>query len=194
MSTRRGRRIEKIVVPGQGIATIEEYFARDGAYEGVDGVIRPLYLGTAILDPVNKELFVEPLRRLRIIGVGDKVIARILNMTGVYGFISIFARVANGRVEPLDRFFSGIVYPPESRREKDISKIYRVGDFIYGEVVSRKNRAFHVVIDKRDYGVIKAYCAECGGLLVKDRSGKLICSKCKSIEVRKLSPLYGRVI
>jgi len=190
MSTREPKKIVKIVVPGQRVATIEECIVKSGAYEDRDGNIRSLFCGTAVIDAQEKELTVSPIKPVEIVKVGDGVLARVFNMVSSYGFATIFAVKRDGDFEPLGRTFTGVIHPPR----KDVSKVYKLGDYVYASVVSTKNRIFHLGLGGRSHGVVKALCPYCGQMLIKAGVGRLMCKKCGLTEPRKISPLYGKVI
>lgn len=184
---------EKIVFPGMGLATIEEYLPKRGVYEDSSGILRALFLGRAIMDIKNKELVVTPFKKAMLLEIGDKIIGRIISMSGIYGLTVIFAIKLGQRLVSLNKTFTGTLHPPR-KSIRDVSNIYKLGDYIYALIISCKNRTWHLSIDGVEYGVIHAFCNNCGSILIKDKQGKLICKRCKTKERRKLSVLYGKVL
>lgn len=185
------KKIPNLVLPGQKIAIIEEYIVKKGAYEDKNGVIRSLLYGEVIVDEENKELIVNPIRKVKLLNIGDKVLARLFNIVGLYGFVNIFAIKVKQEFKPLDRLFSGTLHPPKVR-----SSIipYKLGDYVFAKIVSTKNRTFHLSIDEDEFGVILSFCPICGRKLVRSEDNKLLCTKCRILEYRKLSPHYDKVI
>jgi len=178
----------KLVTPGEPIGLIEEYISDEGTYEDGSGVVRGKYLGFLNIDKLKREATVSKIRKPILLEIGDEVIGRIFNVSGVFGYVKI--EIKNG--EPLDRTFTGVVYP--HRIVKDVSKVYRVGDHIYARVISLKNRTIHLSITGKKYGVIKAFCRKCGATLVKAGREELKCPKCGNKEIRKLSLYYNRLL
>jgi exosome complex component CSL4 len=179
---------KELLTPGEPIGLIEEYIGHDGTYEDERGVIRGKYLGAVHIDDIKREVHVKRMKEPLLIKVGDEVIGRIFNVSGVFGYVKI--EVKNNK--PLDRSFTGVLYP--HKVVKDINNVYRVGDHIYARVVSLKNRTIHLSIAGRNYGVIKAFCKYCGSVLVKVRNNELRCSRCGNKEKRKLSIYYNRLV
>ena len=173
--------------PGKKLGVIEEYFSSKGTYIDERGVIRSMFLGQALKDRKTRKVDVHPYRRLKIINVGDTVMGRITNISGIFGYV----RIESVNFKPSDREFNGIVYPP--RIGKRISMIYREGDYILAKVVSKINRNLHLSIEGNEYGVVYAQCSYCGGELKQIGKSKLRCAKCNNIETRKLSKFYNEM-
>lgn len=182
--------MKKIVLPGDKIATIEEYIVKEGAYEDDEGFIRSIYFGSVKIDPIEKNLTVKPIKKLKLIEMGDTIVGRISNLSGAYAYVDIF--VVNDDV--LDRKFTGNLHPPRIRNNRDISNLYKSGDYVYAKVVSKANRAIHLSIDGKEFGVVLAFCSACGWPLVMDRkSMRLRCSVCNRVESRKASLKYRSI-
>jgi len=179
---------KEVLTPGEPIGLIEEYIGYDGTYEDEKGVIRGKYLGIVYIDHIKREAHVKRIKEPLLVKVGDEVIGRIFNISGVFGYVRI--EIKNNK--PLDRSFTGVLYP--HRMVKDINNVYRVGDHIYARVISLRNRTIHLSIAGKNYGVIKPFCRYCGTLLVKVRNNELKCPKCGNKENRKLSAYYDRLV
>lgn len=174
--------------PGKEIGVIEEYFPSIGTYTDTNGIIRSLFLGKTMKDIKTHKVEVYPIRKLKIINVGDIIMGRIINVSGVFGYVKIEAV----DYKPLDREFNGIVYPHKLVNRVD--SVYRVSDYILAKVVSKVNRSIHLSIEGEEYGVIYAKCSYCGMMMMKIGKNKLRCKKCDNIERRKLSKFYGEII
>jgi|Deesub1362A_J573_1020465.scaffolds.fasta_scaffold00001_293 exosome complex component CSL4 len=174
--------------PGKEIGVMEEYLADRGTYIDWNGIIRSKYLGFIFKDNEMRKVFVKPFRKLKILEVGDTVLGRIINVSGVFGYV----RIEAVNLKPLDRDFNGIVYP--HRIVNRIDDVYREGDYILAKVISKVNRSLHLSIAEPDLGVVSAKCSYCGGRMRPIGKNKLRCMRCSNIEMRKLSRLYGRVI
>ena len=174
--------------PGKEIGVMEEYLADKGTYIDRQGVIRSKFLGVIFKDKDLRKVVVKPIRKLKILEVDEVVLGRVLNVSGVFGYVKIEAV----NFKPLDRNFNGIVYP--HRVVSRIENVYREGDYIIAKVISKVNRSLHLSIAEPDYGVILAKCSYCGEVLKPLSKNKLKCPKCSNIEGRKISRLYGKVV
>lgn len=177
------------VIPGMKVGVIEEYlYDKKMLYEDA-GVIRSKFLGYIIRNMNERRISVKALRFIKIPKVGDEVIGRIYNVSGVYGYVKIFYVV--GKKEFMDREFHAIVYP--HRKVTSIREIYDVGDYIYAVISSIINRAIHLSINKDIYGVIESRCNNCGGIYKVIGRDRVKCLKCGNIGRKKLSKFYGKV-
>lgn len=175
--------------PGKNIGVIEEFESKNvGTYINGKGIIRSKYLGYIFKDLATRQIDVKPFRKPILINIGDKVIGGIINISGVYGYVKI--EVINGK--PLDRVFSGVIYPHTHVRM--IDDVYRVGDYIIAKVESKVNRTIHLSMRGEENGVILAKCSYCGDKLKKIGKNALRCIRCGNVELRKLSRHYGKVI
>lgn len=178
------------VIPGMKVGVIEEYMYDNKVLYEDAGVIRSKFLGLVEKDMVRRMISMKPFRITRVPNVGDEVIGRIYNISGVYGYVKIFHIV--GREEFSSREFHGIIYPP--RRVANVREVYEIGDYIYATIVSTINRAIHLSINKDIYGVVYSRCGNCGGEHTVIGKDKVKCVKCGAIEQKKLSKYYGKVI
>jgi len=189
LKTRIPRRGESdsFAYPGKRLAVIEEYCPGDGVV-CIDGVLRAEVLGEIKIDLSERTMSVVRFKELPIVKVGDEVIGRIIELTGVYGVTKV--EVLNGKL--INRVFTAITYP--TRHLKENERQYKPGDLIIAVVESLKNRMIHLSIKGSRYGVIQAKCSMCGNILIPLRrgvEGTLSCKHCGNKERRKISDLYG---
>lgn len=177
-----------IVLPGNKIGVIEEYVPCKGTYVDKGGTIRSLFVGTLVKDEIKREVHVMPIKEPEIVNVTNIVAGRVIDITGVYGHVTI--EVANNRV--LKRPFTGILYPHVYTT--DVTSLYNVRDYVVAKVISKANRTIHLSIEGDEFGVIRAYCRYCGNILRLIDKGRLKCPKCNSIELRKVSVNYGKLL
>ena len=173
--------------PGKRLAVIEEYCPGDGVL-CIDGILRAEVLGRIKIDFSERVVSIARFKELPIVKVGDEVIGRITELTGVYGVTKVEA--INGKL--IDRVFTAVTYP--TRHLKENEKQYKPGDIIIAIVESLKNRMIHLSIKGSKYGVIQARCSVCGSILTPLRKGvesTLSCKRCGNKEKRKISDLYG---
>ncbi|GEM_PF-2063812 len=188
---------KKYVSPGDAIAYIEEFLEGENTY--VDGdVIRSMVEGRVDIDWNKRVINVIPLKSPIKIEVGYEVIGSIINISGVFGYVQIeFYSSDRKRWNQLPYKQTAVVYPPY--RVTNVDKVYGLRDEIYGIIVSKKNRLLHISIRDKQYGVVKSLCKYCGEIMYvdieKDTQRKiLVCPQCKSIQYKKLSPMYGNAI
>ena len=178
------------VIPGMKVGVIEEYlYDKNVLYEDA-GVIRSKFVGLIEKDMERHMISLRLFRYTKLPKVGDEVIGRIYNISGVYGYVKIFHVV--GRKEFMDRQFHGIVYP--HRKVINVRELYDVGDYVYAVISSTVNRAIHLSINKDIYGVIESRCSNCGGKYMMIGKNKVKCVKCGNIDKKKLSKFYGRAV
>ena len=180
--------MKRIITPGEKIGAIEEFIGLEGTYEDEEGYIRSKYMGVLNIDLNRHEAIVDRIRKPILIELEDEVLGRLFNISGVFGYVKI--DIKNRR--PLDRGFIGILYPP--RVVKEVKNIYNIGDYIFAKVVSLRNRAIHLSITGKKYGVITAFCRYCGSILKKEIDGLLKCPRCGNIEKRKISIYYNKYL
>ena len=180
------RNISEFTYPGKKLGVIEEFVGGRGVYYGENGDLRSKYCGFAEKNLSERVVEVREVKKAKKIKVGDEVIGRISEVSGVYGTVKI--EVVNGKL--IGNVISAVLYP--TRHLKRGEEQYKVGDVIYGVVDSLMNRIVHISIENRKYGVILAQCSRCGSHL-KMKEGELTCVKCRNRERRKISEYYDTV-
>ncbi len=182
---------KKIVIPGEEIATTEEFLVGEGTYES-KGRIFSSFLGTVKLDASEKVATVEPLNPLVTLNTGDIVIARVTDVKNSM----VLADVV--RVEGRERNVSG-----ETMGSIHISKIsqgytedvwreYRIGDIIRAQVEQVKP-SLQLFTGREDLGVLLALCTRCR-MPLKKKDENLFCKNCQRTEMRRASPDYGKYV
>jgi len=180
------------VTPGDNLAYIEEFLNGENTY--IDGdIIRSSINGLVKVDWMNRVISVSPTRSLSLLREGNYIVGRIVNISGVFGYVKIFFASKDGkRWSKLKYPQMGVIYPPY--RVSEVSKIYSIKDEVYGIIVSTKNRILHISIRNKEYGVVKSLCKYCGEamhVIKHENRLYLKCGGCQNTELRKLSPLYG---
>lgn len=180
---------KRIVVPGEEIATTEEFLSGEGTFE-IKGRIFSSYLGTLNLDSEEMKAMVEPLNPLVKLKVGDIVIAAVTDVKSNM----VIADVV--RVEGKERDVTG-----ETQASIHVSKIseaytsdvwreYRLGDIIRSRVVQTEP-SLQLSTDKPNLGVILGLCTKCRVPLIK-KEKTLFCENCQRTEMRKTALDYGK--
>ena len=188
---------DKYVTPGEAIAYIEEFLEGSNTY--VDGdVIRSMIEGRVEIDWNRRVINVVPIKSVSKIDIGTEIIGTIINISGVFGYVQIeFYSNDKKKWNPITYKQTAVVYPPY--RVSSVDRVYGLRDEIYGVIISKKNRLLHISIRDKQYGVVKSLCKYCGEIMYVDidrNSQKkiLVCPQCKSIQYKKLSPMYGNAI
>ena len=185
------RRSGLFVVPGEKLGVIEEFTPGAGTYVK-KGIIYSKVVGTALLDMLNKKVYVYPSARVaNVPRVGNTAIGQVTGVTSKIALIRIFKI---GR-RPISGFFTGALHVSDVSRGyvESIFDVCKPSDIIRAKVVSVLNQTYHLSTDDRNLGVIYAFCSKCGHRLEKQKQ-KLTCPACGNIEKRKTSIDYGKAI
>jgi len=178
-----------MVVPGDRLGVIEEFTPGPGTYEE-EGAIYSLTTGRALLDLLNKKVSVYPRTNVASVPhVGSSVVGQVSDVQSKTATIRIFQigkRVLSG-------FFSGVLHVSDVslRYVESMYEVCKLGDILRAEVVSDKNRTFHLSTKERNLGVLYAFCSNCGHLLTQRRF-QMRCPECGRVEKRKTAQDYGK--
>ncbi|MEM3712331.1 MAG: exosome complex RNA-binding protein Csl4 [Thermoproteota archaeon] len=184
---------DRLVVVGEPLATLEEFFPGEGTFEK-DGVIYSSTTGRVFIDKNKRELGVLSVKPLLVPKSGFRVIGMVTGFSSHYANVEIFCM--NG--VKLDHEYTGIIgreslgrsYP--RFRGRGLKTYVSENDIVYGSVISTMNTIL-LDISYKEYGVVKAQCKFCGNTLML--SGKeLLCPLCHTRERRKISIFYGEPV
>ncbi len=185
--------LSKLVLVGEPLATLEEFFPGDGTFEK-DGVIYSSRIGRVSVDKDRRALEVVELKPLLVPKPGFKIIGSVTGFSSHYANVRIF--YVNGN--RLDYEYTGLISRESFRRSYprfrtgNLRTYVRENDLIYGEIMSTVNVNL-IDLSAKEYGVVKAYCGDCGGPLVLFKK-YLTCPSCRTRENRKLSVFYDEPI
>jgi len=89
--------------------------------------------------------------------------------------------------------FSGVLHISSSspRYERTMKEVCKTGDIVRAKIVSAKNGIPLLTTIGRGLGVVRAYCSQCGQLLIL-RNRLLQCPSCGNVERRKIVEDYGK--
>lgn len=186
-----------VVEPGRPIAVEEEYLPGEGIYvDKESGLLRAAMAGVAYLDSESRKVWIEPAGSTRHPRVNSEVLAMVtqvrhdLVMTDIYGELRL--RPAIEWLHEYSGTFSGAIPIGNIADEyiKDINDYYRVGDVVVAKVVSR-SPPYTLTTKSPQYGVVGGVCRACGGLLRPLSQDRMKCSRCGSVEKRKVSVVAG---
>lgn len=177
---------ESVTLPGDKVASIEEFEGADGTYES-NGVVRANRIGKPIFDLKKRVVKVDYKARSALLPkVGDLVVGFVDMVPG--NMTSIKILYIND--EKSEAGFGAISIMKGGRGRRGI--MFRVGDIVRAKVVSLLNANIHVTFHDENLGVIYTVCHSCGSDVVRV-DGKVKCIECGTTEERKLAEDYGKV-
>jgi len=182
------RKSGQFAAPGDRLGVIEEFMPGSGTYVE-DGTIHSKTVGYTLLDMLNRKVSVYPLSRMvKVPKVGSTVIGQVSDTQSKTAMIRIFQI---GK-KMLSGVFSGVLYISDASASyvDSMFDVCKAGDVAKAKVVSKANRIFHLSTAESDFGVIYAFCSQCGHMLSL-KGHKLQCPRCGKVEKRKISSDYG---
>jgi exosome complex component CSL4 len=183
----------RLVLVGEPLATLEEFFPGEGTFEK-NGIIYSSRIGRISVDRARRSLEVAELKPLLVPRPGFKIIGRVTSFSSHYANVSVFcmngARLSYEHTGLIGRESFRRSYP--RFRAGSLRSYVRENDIVYGEIMSTVNVNM-IDLSAKEYGVVKAYCSNCGSPLVLFKK-YLSCPSCRTREDRKLSVFYGEPI
>jgi len=181
----------RFVLPGEQLGVIEEFMPESGTYVK-DGIIHSKIVGYALIDFHDRKVSVYPrFHGARFPRVGSIVIGQVSNVQPQMATVRIF-KVGK---RPLSGFFTSMLHVSDVqlRFVESMFDVCRTGDIIRAEVISEKNRIYHLSTKGKSLGVVYAFCSNCGYML-EQKYRELYCARCGKVEKRKIAADYGRGI
>lgn len=174
------------ILPGEQLASIEEFEGGKNTYVTADGTIRSAAVGTKVLDLKRRVIKIEQKKAPILPKIGDIVV----------GYVEmIFASMISVKILYLnDRKFSAgysAIASMRVGRDRRDRPVFRAGDIIRGRVMSLLNSTVHMTIAEKEFGVLYTLCFMCGGDTVKVNDA-VKCIECGAWEPRKLTHDYGK--
>lgn len=171
-----------IALPGDRIASIEEYEAGQNAFDDGD-VVRSLVVGDSAIDTVSRVANIECSKKIGVPDPGDNIVGTVVVVMSVMFAVSI--QYVNGK-----RTKSNVecICSTRNIRKKNIAL---VNDVVELRIVSHLNGTIHASMDDPSLGVIITRCVKCGGAVVPVRD-VIKCIECSWIDERKLSSKFGK--
>ena len=178
----------KVVLPGDEIATSEEFVVGDGAYER-DGKILASVTGHLELDKGEMVARVNGLNPPRQLKAGDTVLGEVSDVRGTMVNIQSVAPEVDGRRMTGQDIGTIHISKVTDGRSDDLRELFRLGDVVRAKVILVKP-SLQLTTAGADFGVVKAFCTKCRAPLAL-RKGELCCDNCERIERRKLAKGYS---
>ncbi|MFQ5920866.1 MAG: exosome complex RNA-binding protein Csl4 [Nitrososphaerales archaeon] len=175
-----------MTLPGDKVASIEEFEGADGTYES-DGIIRSSRLGKTVFDLKKRTVKIGEMPKAAVIPKEDDYVIGFVDMVGgsivAMKILYVNDERIYGRIEAISVMRRG--------RGRRGGNMFMVGDIVRARVVSRLNSQTHVTFRDRNLGVIFTTCHSCGGDVV-NVDGRVKCVECGSYEERKIAEDYGK--
>jgi Predicted RNA-binding protein (consists of S1 domain and a Zn-ribbon domain) len=180
------------MLPGEQIASIEEFEGGKNTYLANDGTVRSAAIGTKVYDLKRRVVKIEQKNSPILPKVGDIVtgyvdmlFSSMVSVKILYlnekKFSSGYSAIGSARVGARDR-----------DRRGDRRATFRIGDIIRGRIISLLNSTVHITLAEKEFGVLYALCFMCGGDTVRTNENSIKCIECGAFEDRKLTNDYGK--
>ena len=173
---------EKLRIPGEKIASIEEYLPGDNTFEDDDS-IRATTIGEINLNSSEKLASISRQKQITVPNVGDIVIGVV--EANLPSMIAIMIKFVNGKKMNSDL---ECICVTRHIRKKNIALAQ---DVVKAKIISHINGTIHATIDEPELGVLFTKCRKCFGTVVKMRDA-VKCKDCGWIDDRKLSLDFGK--
>ncbi len=182
------RTLGRVVVPGEEIAVIEEFFPGSNTYR-IDGEILSKILGRVEIDLSTRTINVNPFKTPFVLHSNDIVYGLIDSVRDTIAFVKIFYLENRENLFPVP--FSGILHilNVSSNHIRGIFEAYAYGDIIRAWIMEEGGPPYVLSTRGREFGVIYARCPNCMNIL-KRRGFTLYCSRCKRNVKKKTSLRY----
>jgi exosome complex component CSL4 len=175
---------KNIVLPGDRIATIEEFEAGPGTTVSSDLVVATR-VGDVLREMADRKVKVVPSKQAsKLPEEGDSVIGTVQ---------SAASSVAQVRIDAINELpsykeLSGMLSLRDDRRRR--SPPVRPGDTIRAKVISTKNSIYHLSLEGKENGVLHTVCSLCGGRTIALGRDRVKCTECGFVDERQLAEDY----
>lgn len=183
----------KPILPGEHIASIEEFEGGKNTFLASDGTVRATTVGTKVYDLKRRIVKIEPKHSPMLPKIGDIIVGYVEMMFST--MVSIKVLYINDKWS--DAGFSAIASArlgsrADIERRGDRRATFHNGDIVRGRVISLLNSTIHLTLAEKEYGVLYALCFMCGGDTVRTNESTIKCVECGAFENRKLAHDYGK--
>ncbi|MBS3815115.1 MAG: exosome complex RNA-binding protein Csl4 [Hadesarchaea archaeon] len=182
------------VIPGEFLATAEEFIPGEGAYEE-KGDIYSASTGVVLTDDREKRITVhqktsmppEPEPDDIVIGRVDRVRGQVANLT---------VGILRGREDrQLPSSGDAIIHISKVSDDyiEELEEQFKPGDIVRAKVLSTNRGSMRLSTVGDSLGVLVALCSKCRTVL-EEKDSKLKCPSCGNIETRKIPKDYRQGI
>jgi exosome complex component CSL4 len=181
-------------LPGEYIASIEEFEGGKNTYLTPDGIVHSAAVGTKVYDLKRRIVKIDQKNSPLLPKVGDVVVGYVDMLFS--SMVSVKVLYINDR--RTDAGFSAIASArvgsrsDRERRGGDRRATFRIADIVRGRVISLLNSTIHLTLAEKEFGVLYTLCFICGGDTVRIGDNTIKCVECGTFEDRKLTHDYGK--
>ena len=174
------------ILPGEQLASIEEFEGGKNTYLAADGTVRSAAVGTKVYDLKRRMIKIESKNAPILPKVGDILVGYVEMIFA--SMVSVKVLYINGASSIAG--YSAIASMRVGRDKRD-RPVFRTGDIIRGRVTSLLNSTVHLTMAEKEFGVLYTLCFMCGGDTVRVND-TVKCIECGAWEPRKLTHDYGK--
>jgi len=178
------------VMPGDLIGTSEEFTPAEGTYEE-GGEIFASATGRVSVNLNSRAISITSRTKTPPrLSLGDVVIGRVSDVKSSMVLVEMAHIKGKGErefVSPGDAVIH--VSNIKDSYVKDILTEFQPFDIVKAKVIDVRNTRLSTLGE--EFGVMKAFCTKCRGVLRKTENSSLKCSNCDRVETRKISSDYG---
>lgn len=182
MSEKSLEKSRDIVLPGDVVGVIEEFYSGENVFER-DGSLISTVAGLKTVDMEGRVVSVKPLKDPRRLSPGVFVYALVLYtrvdiaMTRILGtdLVNIYQDTISGILH--------ISQIPSETRLRSVDDVVRPGDIIYAKIVSR-TQPYFISMRSQRASIVVSLCPVCGSIMGRLRE-RLVCPVCGFEEERR---------
>ncbi len=181
---------EKLALPSDILAVIEEFMPGEGTYSDEKGFIRSARLGYVYKDKIFKVVSVKhPLGKPFIPKQGMIVLGVVTSVKEDLVFVDIIAdkdgKMFSGK-------FTGIIHLSQASKVfiKTIEDAFKLSDIVLAKVLTDRIPPYQLTTKPPELGVIAAMCSKCGEIMIRKDENTLLCPRCGNVEKRKVAASY----
>jgi exosome complex RNA-binding protein Csl4 len=177
---------KKFALPGDFLASPEEFLAGKNTYEEKDSV-RARLSGRVEKDLSKREVTVSPSVFAKTPKVGDVIVGQVeAAMTSTAGVRISYLNGVETRAG-----FPGTIFTRSERGGRGERRTYvKLADVVRARVASTLNGMNQLSIDEPHLGVLASLCSVCGAPLLRG-DGRAKCDNCGNVEERKFADDFG---
>ncbi|ANF23096.1 exosome complex RNA-binding protein Csl4 [Thermococcus piezophilus] len=189
------KRVENgdLVLPGDYLGVIEEYFPGDGVKEE-NGELYAIRPGRVRIDPNKMEISIESVTDTPPLPqIGDIVIAKVIEVKPQAAIVQLVRIEGRNEREIATSKLAGIhISQVREGYIESMTNEFKIGDVIRARVIANEKSPIQLSTKGHDLGVVYALCTRCRAPLVR-RGNQLVCPRCGHVETRKLSSFYRKL-
>lgn len=182
------------VVPGDFLATSEEFVPSAGAYEK-EGEIYSSCTGVVLMDVREKKVSVHAKTNVPpSLDRGDIVVGRVEEIKGQVANVAVgFMRGREDRQLPPTGDAVVHISKIRDRYVEEVGQEFKPGDIVRARLLNVERGSMKLSTVDDNLGVLVALCSECRTVMDKENS-KLKCPNCGKVESRKIASDYRQGI